>query len=108
MLAKTTGIPGRVCLLSVISTNGWLCVGCLKQVLIYTLVPHSGQNLAPLTSVPQFEQTVAAGITSILAPQWGQNLAPAAGCPHWGQVAASGWIMGVPHSGQNLVPGGAR
>ncbi len=36
----------------------------------------SGQNLAPLVSVPQLGQRVAFGFTSIDVPQFGQNLAP--------------------------------
>ena len=40
------------------------------------LVPHSGQNLAPLVSAPQLGQCVTAGATSIFVPQFGQNFAP--------------------------------
>src|SRR5512136_332699 len=69
------------------------------------LVPHSGQNLAPLSSAPQLLHT--AGARSILVPQLGQNLAPLVSVPHLGQASAAGCTIGEPHSGQNLVPGAA-
>jgi hypothetical protein len=40
------------------------------------LVPHSGQNFAPLTSAPQFGQKPALRAASNSAPQFGQNFAP--------------------------------
>jgi hypothetical protein len=72
----------------------------------FSFVPHSGQNLAPLVSAPQLGQ--CAGACSIFAPQFGQNLAPCVSVPHFGHNTAVGWVIGVPHSGQNLVPGAAR
>src|SRR4030042_6391981 len=71
-----------------------------------SLVPHSGQNLAPLVSAPQFGQF--AGASSIFVPQFGENLAPWVSVPQFGHRAATGWVIGVPHSGQNFVPGAAR
>ncbi len=71
-----------------------------------SFVPHSGQNLAPLVSAPQFGHF--AGACSIFVPQFGQNLAPCVSVPQFGHKAATGWVIGVPHSGQNFVPGAAR
>src|SRR4030042_3795626 len=71
-----------------------------------SFVPHSGQNLAPLVSAPQFGQF--AGACAIVVPQFGQNLAPWVSVPHFGHSAATGWVIGDPHSGQNFVPGAAR
>ncbi len=71
-----------------------------------SLVPHSGQNLAPLVSAPQFGHLV--GACSIFVPQLGQNLAPCVSVPQLGHSVAVGWVIGEPHSGQNLVPGAAK
>src|SRR4030042_5126862 len=81
-------------------------VEVLVRLSYESFVPHSGQNLAPLVSAPQFGHFV--GACSILLPQFGQNLAPWVSAPHFGHRAATGWVMGVPHSGQNFVPGAAR
>ena len=68
--------------------------------LIYTGVPHSGQNL-PVTSVPHLGHflgpTAAKGV-----PHSGQNF-PVLSVPHFGHfILALGSGAGVPHSGQNF------
>jgi hypothetical protein len=51
----------------------WLSMDDIHQTI---LVPHSGQNFAPLVSAPQFGQKPALGAASNAAPQFGQNFAP--------------------------------
>src|SRR5207253_4080971 len=52
-------------------------------------VPHSAQNFAPLSSVPQLAQNflVSAGAAASGAPQLAQNLPPPVSAPHFGHIA---------------------
>lgn len=78
-----------------------LCKHNLRDVEIRykSLVPHSGQNLAPLAYAPQLGRTPA-GARSILVPL--------TSAPQFGQASETGCTKGEPHSGQNFVPAAAR